>query len=149
MSDTPFGKTGIDNPSVVTYTDAEVASFLVEELGNVTATAKRMGISRRALKDRLDRRPELKELGTDLIDEIVDTAQHNIFKSVVAGDLGESRFILTTLGKDRGFATRVETNKDPIQVNVRTFSQPNSTPADNSPSGRSGIVATELDPTDG
>lgn len=47
----------------------------------------------------------------------LDIIEHNHVKAALLGDLGAGRFILTTLGKDRGYSTRLEqTGKDGVPL---------------------------------
>lgn len=87
----------------------EIALFLTEERGNLSATARRMKVSRQSLKDKVDRTVELKFLVDELLQGILDQAERNIFDAVAEqGDLNQSQFVLKTLGKDRGYVTKKE-----------------------------------------
>lgn len=112
----------------VSYTDADIATWLLEHKGNISAVARQLNTRRKYIADRVERRPELKELLEEIRQTVIDKAEQNVFVSVESGDLGESRYVLGTIGKDRGYVARVETNKDPIIVNVRQFSDSNSAP---------------------
>ncbi len=81
--------------------------------GNISAAARLLGVRRSKFKERVDRTPSLVLLLSELKDEVVDAAEGNFFKAAKSGDLIASKFILTTIGKDRGYVTRVEqTGKD-------------------------------------
>lgn len=91
------------------HSDDKIAMTLHDCHGDMTATAKILGIRRSSLKDRIDKSPMLQEVKAELDEAIKDVAESNIRKSVLAGNIRDSKFILTTIGKDRGYVTRVET----------------------------------------
>lgn len=100
------------------YTVEQLAAAIEEHHGNIAAVARHFGERRSKLKERIDRSPFLISLLNDLNEEIKDIAQGNIRAAVIAGDPAASRFVLMTIGKDRGYSTRVEqTGKDgaPLQ----------------------------------
>lgn len=110
-----------NHPDVIPLPD--VAAALVRSEGNISKAARDLSIRRSSLKTRIDTHPELQVLLMDLRDEIIDVAEDNVFKDVKAGDGGASRFVLSTIGKERGWVTRQENaNKEPIEITVRNFS---------------------------
>lgn len=114
---------GINTQAPEVHPLDKVAAVLTASSGNITKAARDLGINRGNLKKRIDTHPELQALLMDLRDEIVDIAEDNIYKDVRDGDSGASRFVLSTLGKDRGWVTRQEnSNKEPIEITVRSFS---------------------------
>lgn len=114
---------GIDTKVPEAYPHDKVAAVLTANSGNISKSARDLGVNRGNLKKRIDLNPELQALLMDLRDEIVDIAEDNIYKDVREGDSGASRFVLATLGKDRGWVTRQEnSNKEPIEITVRSFS---------------------------
>lgn len=101
----------------------EVAAMLREHRGNLARTATALAISRGSLVSRVQANPPLQEIVAELRENILDKAEDNIFKEVEQGDAAASRFVLQTLGKDRGWVTRQEnSNKEPLEITVRTFS---------------------------
>jgi hypothetical protein len=65
------------------------------------------------VQGRIDSDADLKVAADELLQEILDKAEDNIFGAVAKGDVNQSQFVLKTLGKDRGYATRQEsTGKD-------------------------------------
>jgi len=74
----------------------------------VTRAAQIVGVHRRAVTRWLAANPKLREIVEDSRDQLIDTAEHNLFEAAEKGDLAACRFILTTLGKARGYSTRKE-----------------------------------------
>lgn len=100
--------------SISDYSTAEIEHFLVEECGNVSATAKRMNVKRSNLADKINRTPELKIARGDIIQSILDKAESNVFTDIAAGDVDTSKYALNTLGKDRGYTTKSEVDANVI-----------------------------------
>lgn len=88
-------------------TDAQIYETLIAEDGNISATARQLGMSRTRCKQRIDKSVVLTALLMDATEEIVDIAQGNVFRDVRANDPTANRFVLQTLGKERGFSTGV------------------------------------------
>lgn len=102
---------------------AEIIEALEEAEGNVAAAARKLEVKRAYLKARIDKEPQLILMLDDMREEIKDDAQSNMFKAVKAGDRGASQFVLSTLGRDRGFSTAV-TGTGPggeIVIQVKKF----------------------------
>lgn len=99
--------------------EGDIYNAIVDEHGNLGAVAETLGVSRSALKTRVDASPLLTTLMNDYRESIVDTAEQNVFLDVKKGDPQACRFVLGTLGKERGYSTKVETNNAPIEVVVR------------------------------
>lgn len=88
-------------------TDAEIYEMLIQQDGNISATARALVMSRRRCKERIDRSPVLTALLIDSTEEIVDIAAGNVFADVRKNDPTANRFVLSTIGKERGFSTGV------------------------------------------
>lgn len=136
MSDTPFGPSGVDTErqSPSRATDEMIMECMKAAGGNITKTAQNLTLSgypirRASLQARIDSTPDLLVAKRELIDEVLDMAEDNVFELIKRGDAAESHYALDRLGKDRGWVTRQENkNMEPLQVAVRTFSEPNSPP---------------------
>lgn len=87
---------------------------LIEECrGNISEMARQEAKRRTDVKDYIDRTPELLTALNDWRQGIIDKSEDNIFKAAESGDLGASKMIVATLGKDRGWVPREEqTGKD-------------------------------------
>ena len=99
--------------------DLDVAVALIRHDGNVTRVANQLLRSRRAIDTYISRDIALVDLKEDLYDMFVDDAEEKAKALTRAGDIGLLKFMLQTLGKKRGYVTRVEaTGKDGKDLNV-------------------------------
>lgn len=99
--------------------DLDVAVALIRYDGNVTRVANQLLRSRRAIDTYISRDTALSDLKEDLYDMFVDGAEEKAKALTRAGDIGLLKFVLQTLGKKRGYVTRVEaTGKDGKDLNV-------------------------------
>lgn len=90
----------------------KIRQALIDARGNVSAVARDLKRSRSVIKQHIDKSVELTALVAELRETIIDTAEDNIFLAVETGDLEASKFILRTVGKDRGYSTKVENLHD-------------------------------------
>jgi superfamily I DNA and RNA helicase len=101
--------------------DEEIYKALIEQDGNMSAVGRALKISRTRVAQRIDRSVVLTALRQDLIEDVVDTAEQNVYRDVRNGDATANRFVLGTLGKTRGWAQGVAgTGKDGeivVQIN--------------------------------
>ena len=91
-----------------TRTNSEIAAALEKANGNLSEAAAHLGIKRHVLAGHVERVEALRLYHLDFLEKAIDKAQSNVFKAVENGDYGASQFLLTTLGKDRGFSTKQE-----------------------------------------
>jgi hypothetical protein len=82
---------------------------LVLKSGNVNRAARLLGIRRMRLQDWIDFRPEVQACLIDLRDEKIDDIIEGQYNAALMGDLNTGRFILQTVGKERGYVMRTET----------------------------------------
>lgn len=102
--------------------DGAIYTVLVEVRGNLSRAAAELGLRRGVLKERVDRSPILVSLLQDLRQGIVDKSEDNIFLAVERGDEPMSRFVASTLGKDRGWSQGVVgKNGGAIEIVIRDF----------------------------
>lgn len=87
--------------------DGQIYDELVKQKGNKAATARMLGISRRRIAERIDRSVVLTALCQDMVEEILDTAEDNVYADVLKNDPTANRFVLSTRGKERGWASGV------------------------------------------
>jgi len=81
----------------------------IEESGGIIAAVARMfGVSRQTVYNWLDRYPELTLDLEHAREDIIDVAEANIFREVRKGNIDLSKFVLTRLGKNRGWSSRTE-----------------------------------------
>lgn len=109
----------------VPVTSAQIYEALSASNGNISASARAVGLTRTNFVARVQKSPALMALLEDLRETIVDKAEQNQYAEVLAGDAAASRFILQTLGKNRGYSTGVAgTGKDgAIVVEIKSFTE--------------------------
>lgn len=90
-----------------TVTNSAIYEQLIKSDGNMSFAARELGVSRAWLAERVARNVTLSAMMQDQVAEIVDIAQANTFADVRKNDPVANRFVLQTLGKDRGFSTGV------------------------------------------
>jgi len=76
--------------------------------GNISASADSLGCSRRALYDLAERSPRVAAVLAESRARLIDDAETVVADKIEAGDLGAARFVLQTIGKDRGYVERTE-----------------------------------------
>lgn len=98
------------------YTMAEVIQRLDRFGGLVKPTARSLGCSRSALNDYLNRNPAAKAAARENVESLIDDAElfvADIIRGKIACDakirLAAAKYILSTVGKNRGYTTRTET----------------------------------------
>lgn len=95
------------------YNRTDVLFAAVVTLGTLADMAELLGRRRGSLKEYISAHPEVREFIEDIREGAIDKIETEEIKSALAGDPTSRRFILTTLGKNRGFSTRTEqTGKD-------------------------------------
>lgn len=112
-----------EKPSI---TAAQIADALEASEGNVSMAARGLGIPRNVLHNRIQMNPELVTLLQDMREDVIDTAEQNQFARAKSGsDPHAERFILQTIGKDRGYSTSVAgSGKDgEIVVSIKRFGE--------------------------
>ena len=108
--------------SGVPYNDGEIYEAIVSARGNLSTICEALDVKRDALRARINETPLLKQIYDEQRESIVDQAEENIFNDVKRGDQVASKFVLTTLGKERGYTTKVETSNEPVEIIVRKIS---------------------------
>ncbi len=88
--------------------DAAIASEIAAQCGNVSAIARVLKMRRGAVQDRINVSPDLISILEENREGVIDDSEMNMFKAVKKGDLLASKFILSTIGKNRGYGTRTE-----------------------------------------
>lgn len=85
-----------------------VAKALTATHGNVSAAARALGVSRRAIGKRIDADPALKQAVIDARETILDDAERSLADAVKAGAPWAVVFVLKTQGRGRGYVERRE-----------------------------------------
>ena len=92
--------------------EQQIAESLVKHNGKLAKVAKQLGmISPQSVRYHIIRSPALMEVWNEARENMVDTAEDNVFSAVEQGDLGYSWKLLQTLGKGRGYTERKEIDK--------------------------------------
>jgi hypothetical protein len=94
---------------------AKIAEALRRECGNLSATARRLKMRRVVLKEKVDSDADLTAILHDVREELLDTAENNIYQDVMSQDQRATMFVLRTLGRGRGYVTGTELSSDPAR----------------------------------
>ena len=100
---------------------------LTRHRGKLARTARALGIQYGVLHRMVSDDETLQDIITSVREDLVDTAEETITKAVAAGSERASIFILSTLGRNRGYAERVEVtgkNGEDIQVTLNIGRKP-------------------------
>jgi hypothetical protein len=89
----------------------EIEAQLIEQQGNLSAAARKLGMSRRGVQKRVEKSPQLQEVLEDARETMVDDAENVLRDKLKAGDLAAAMFIAKTLGKNRGYVERTEEDR--------------------------------------
>ncbi len=101
------------------YNSRDVAAAIYVTKGCYSNMAKLLGRRRNGVKYFVEGNAGLRELFNETLESTIDILQSDVVDSAIKGNEQDRRFVLTTLGKGRGFSTRIEnTGKDgePIQT---------------------------------
>jgi hypothetical protein len=89
-------------------TTTAVVSALNATHGNVSAAARSLGVTRRAVGKRINGDAALKQALIDAREAMVDDAERALADAVKDGQPWAVQFVLKTLGKSRGYVERKE-----------------------------------------
>jgi len=90
------------------YTEEEIAQAIEECGGYISGIAKRLGTSCEAIGAFIKSRPELRDLQLDMQEEMLDEAEKGLRKAVYAEKAWAIQFVLSRLGKRRGYGQKLE-----------------------------------------
>ena len=99
---------------------AEVADALKRSAGIVTVAAKHLGRTPRELTKFILEHDSLKEIRSDLDEQLVDLAEGKMVQMVHAGNFQAVRFVLITKGKKRGWVEKAPDGPS-VQANVQVI----------------------------
>lgn len=89
-------------------------------MGNRAEVARRCGVCWRTIAKYFKENPELQELLEDENEAVLDVAEKSLLELVKDKDFRAIKFVLTTHGKHRGYATRTEvTGADGGPITIR------------------------------
>jgi hypothetical protein len=94
------------------HTKKQVAQALVDNYGVISNTAKQLGISRQVLESRIKLNPDLRAIRDSARQSLLDVAESQLFKKVESGEDRSIFFVLTRLGKERGYGDEVVIKAD-------------------------------------
>ena len=104
-----------------TYTVAQFKAAIPGSGSIISTIAKRVGCDWYTAKRHIDASATLFRMYKDERESIMDMAESVLFKNIENGDSADSKWILSKLGKDRGYADRVELkHSESIDVSVLT-----------------------------
>lgn len=86
----------------------ELAEQLKKDRGNVAATARRYGVSRTAIHNKIQRHPKLQQALAEARETMLDNAESMLYKKALDGSTPELIFFLKTQGKSRGYIEKQE-----------------------------------------
>lgn len=89
-------------------TDQQIGEAIVDSGGIVVRIAERLNVSRTTIYLRLKASEELAELLGEEREATLDLAESKLIELIKAGDGPAIRFYLRTMGRHRGYTTRVE-----------------------------------------
>lgn len=89
------------------YNKIDVVAAIIRGRTLYAEIAVLLGRSRTKVRDFILGNPDIKEIYDDVREGLVDAVEGNIFDAaIVDKDLPTGRFILSTIGKDRGYTVR-------------------------------------------
>ncbi len=95
----------IDNYQPTTE-ERKLAKLLTDMRGNISATVRAVGRSRRAIYHRIEKSPFLKATVEEARETILNEAESVLFEAVKRGEGWAVCFLLKTIGKNRGYSER-------------------------------------------
>lgn len=80
--------------------------------GVIQVVADRLEVTRDAIYKYLERNPEEKQTLEKARDQLIDAAEQKLMEHIESGDPWATQFTLKTLGKNRGYTERTETEHE-------------------------------------
>jgi len=90
------------------FTQKQIIDVLIEAHGLKGPAARALHCHRHTLNSYINRYPAVKQAYDDAIQDSIDLAQSRLIALVEKDDWRAIRYMLGTLGKDRGFTERTE-----------------------------------------
>ena len=90
------------------YKNSDFERAIVGSGGVISTIAKRMGCNWSTARKRIYESPRLLSLYNDERETILDMAESTIFNNIKNGDTQDAKWLLSRLGKNRGYAERRE-----------------------------------------
>lgn len=96
---------------------SRIEALLANSMGNVSAVAKSLNVSRSTLYARINESPRLRQVLIDSRETLLDIAESIMAQKIMAGDNDILKFFLRTQGKRRGYTYESES-----AISVVTYS---------------------------
>lgn len=90
------------------YRKVDVVAAIVATGGIYSQMAGLLGRRRSGIKDFVEGNPDIHAVKKDLQETLLDSVEQSQFVQAIRGDGPSGRFLLSTLAKDRGYSTRLE-----------------------------------------
>lgn len=90
------------------YVKDDVIAAILRTYGNYAAMASLLGRTRSRVRDWVLAHPDVFQIREDVRESALDMVEDGVFTGALMGDSTNSRYLLSTLGKERGYSTRVE-----------------------------------------
>ncbi len=96
--------------------DKKIAEYLEKYKGNISATAKHLGVVRKTIYNRIAKSEELKAVLHDSRESMLDALETTLYDIALGGNVTALIFALKTQGRARGYGDqfKVETWHDEI-----------------------------------
>jgi len=94
----------------------EIEEALRRTYGTVAAAARMLGMNRQYLHERIAATPRLQEVLAEAREFMVDTAELKLVTLVQEGDVRAITFMLSRIGKSRGWGSEVTLNHRRLDV---------------------------------
>ena len=101
------------------YTQARVIEAIVQARGIKATAAANLKCSRQTVTNYIDRYPAVKAAYQEAVESTIDLAQSKLIVLVEREEWPAIRFMLVTLGKDRGFTERTEIQTVDVDAEAR------------------------------
>ena len=90
------------------YTEQEVIQAVEHTGGLISEIARRLNCHWQTAKTYVEQYPQAVEMLKSEKQTLIDAAENVIFQAVKNGDIQAAKFVLMTLGKNRGYTERQE-----------------------------------------
>lgn len=99
-------------------TDAQLMAALKRHNGLYSFAAKALGVSREAIRQRVESNPAVKTFLADLAESTIDLAENVVVKQIKDDSGPMTRWFLERKGRDRGYGTHIDGPVPPPQINT-------------------------------
>jgi hypothetical protein len=109
----------------------EVEAKIREYAGNLAHVARTLGVHRSTILRFVSKRPRLQEAQQEAREILIDNAESVVLSAVLNGDLSAAKYVLSTVGKTRGWcdlASDIEQLKVQLENLARQYDNGNARP---------------------